>query len=94
MNTTARLITVLVIAASSACGAASATTPPAVVALARARQDDASAELTAGLALEAGHWLVNRDGVVVRMVNDPRVDPRSLIADLDGTGANRPARRT
>jgi hypothetical protein len=61
MNTTARLITVLVVSASSACGGVSPTTPPVVVALARASQDDSLSELAAGLALEAGHWLVNRN---------------------------------
>ena len=71
MTTTARLMTVLVVAAASAGGAASPPTPPAVVALARASQDDSLSELAAGLALEAGHWLVNRSDVVVRMVNDP-----------------------
>ena len=83
MNTTARLIAVLVVAASSACGAASPTTPPAVVALARASQDDSSSELAAGLALEAGHWLVNRNDVVVRMVNDPSAYSKASFAEVN-----------
>jgi tetratricopeptide (TPR) repeat protein len=72
METIARLITVLAVAASSACGAASSSpsAPPAVVALTRASQDDASSELAAGLALEAAHWLVNRNDVIVRVVDD------------------------
>ena len=83
MNTTARLIAVLVVAASSACGAASPTTPPAVVALARASQDDSLSELAAGLALEAGHWLVNRNDVVVRMVNDPSAYSKASFAEVN-----------
>jgi tetratricopeptide (TPR) repeat protein len=73
MITTARLMTVLVVATASASGAAPPPTPPAVVALARASQDDSFSELAAGLALEAGHWLVNRSDVVVRLVSDPSV---------------------
>ncbi len=83
MNTIARLIKVLVVAASSACAAASATTPPAVVALARAGQDDSLSELAAGLALEAGHWLVNRNDVVVRMVNDPVEYSKASFAEVN-----------
>jgi hypothetical protein len=73
MITTARLMTVLVVATASASAAAPPPTPPAVVALARASQDDSFSELAAGLALEAGHWLVNRSDVVVRLVSDPSV---------------------
>jgi hypothetical protein len=71
MKTTARLMTVLVVASAFASGAAPPPTPPGVVALARASQDDSFSELAAGLALEAGHWLVTRSDVVVRMVSDP-----------------------
>lgn len=78
-----RLIALLAVAASSACGAASPPTPPAVVALARASQDDSLSELAAGLALEAGHWLVNRNDVVVRMVNDPSAHSKASFAEVN-----------
>ena len=84
MNSTAKLFTVFVVAiASSACGAAALATPPAVVALARAGQDDSSTELASGLALEASHWLVNRDDVVVRMVDDPSTYSKASLAEVN-----------
>jgi hypothetical protein len=83
MTTTARLMMVLLVAAASAGGAASPPTPPAVVALARAGQDAPLSELAAGLAVEAGHWLVNRDDVVVRMVNDPGSYSKGSFAEVN-----------
>ena len=82
MKTIARLPTLLLVAISAACGAASPSTPPAVVALARASQDDGSAELAAGLALEAAHWLVNRDDIVVRVVNNASAYSKASFAEV------------